>query len=81
MAAGKVRTVEVAVGYTHNLGNYESLRIDVKEGREVADGEDIDAVYAETAASAKQHLWDEYSKLINPLGDSGSGFSSTKIGG
>lgn len=39
-----IRNVEINVGRTVNMGNYESLRLDVKYGAEVAPGENDEQV-------------------------------------
>lgn len=51
-----VKEVTVSVGYTKNLGNYESLRLDASATAVLGEGEDPNEVYST--------LWDKTSEEV-----------------
>jgi predicted proteasome-type protease len=71
--AGTINKLEVSVGYTANLGNYESLRLDVSESRNIAEGEDPQQVYKDLWASATSQLYSQFMEMKSRIdGSSGS---------
>jgi hypothetical protein len=68
-----ISEVKVTVGYTHNLGNYESLRLDVTESRIMAPGEDANLVYSELWKSATAQLFSQFMEFRGKIDSSGGG--------
>lgn len=48
--------VSGSVGFTINLGNYESLRVDVGEKRQVNEGTTVEEAYAELRESLEKQI-------------------------
>lgn len=59
----KDRRIEVKVGKTINLGNYESERIDIALGGTIENDEDVNVVYDEVF----ELLSDELNKRVENL--------------
>lgn len=52
----KIRKIQLSIGRTLNKGNFESFRVDVELGAQVADGDDIDKIHAELREKAYELL-------------------------
>jgi predicted kinase len=48
--------IKAAIGITKNLGNYESLRLDASEERDVSEGENKDEAWKELWKSVENQL-------------------------
>jgi len=57
------RQITVSFGYTKNLGNYESSRIDFGITKEIEDKEDIEKVISSEFSILKEMVKEEVSKL------------------
>ena len=53
---GKITEVKLNFGYTRNMGNYESMRVDVEFRSEVGENENPLAVTAELEKMAKAEV-------------------------
>lgn len=53
---GKITEVKLNFGYTRNMGNYESMRVDVEFKSEVGENENPLAVTAELEQMAKAEV-------------------------
>lgn len=49
----KITEVSVSYGLTKNLGNYESLRIDITLAAKVGNGEDVNEIWQQLFNDAK----------------------------
>lgn len=54
----KITEIAVTYGVTKNLGNYESLRLDIKLSATLENGDDIDSEWANLMRQARQKLRD-----------------------
>lgn len=55
----KFTTVEIDAGFTQNIGNYESLRTDVRIGATLEPGEPIDEAIAQVYNKVQEALVDK----------------------
>lgn len=62
-----VKEVTVSLAYTHNLGNFQSVRFGVSETRGLDAGDNPDEVYAVTYASARDQLLKQYHEMLERL--------------
>lgn len=53
LSMAKIIEISVNYGLTRNLGNYESLRVDVTLSAKIADDEDHDKVWSELIEDAR----------------------------
>ena len=53
--------VGVSMGFTLNLGNYNSMRVDVRRSRQISEEENPKEVYKEIW----KEVWDELQKKVN----------------
>ena len=77
-----ITLVSVSVGYTHNLGNYESLRLDVTESRRVDEGDSVEEVYKGCWDSATEQLYQQFLTFQNRMagGDGNGGVAFMRVG-
>jgi hypothetical protein len=54
----KITEIKASYGLTKNLGNFESLRLDITLSATITDGEDIDEAWGELMKEARQKLID-----------------------
>jgi hypothetical protein len=49
------QTTEITInyGYTHNMGNYESCRIDISMRKTIAEGDDVQGIADDTLKALK----------------------------
>jgi len=52
----KIKKIEISLGRTINLGNYESARIDICMGAVMENGDDIDETYHELRHEIERKL-------------------------
>lgn len=54
----KINEIKASYGLTKNLGNFESLRLDITLSATLENGEDIDQAWGELLKEARQKLMD-----------------------
>lgn len=59
----KVNVVEVEVGVTKNMGNYESLRLSYRYGIQLAEGESVQAVRQQAVSHLSEVLEKEIKEI------------------
>ena len=75
----QITQAEGSVGVTKNLGNYESLRLDVRETRKLDAGDDVEQVYKDLFDHAMYELSQQYSEAVTKIAGA-NGVSFLKIG-
>lgn len=63
----EIKSVEVSIGFTSNVGNYESLRTNVTLGGTLEPGEDVDAAVKELYDRTEAKLVDAAKELNSTL--------------
>ena len=59
----RIKTIEVLMGRTVNLGNYESARFDVSVSAELDSSDDPRKVYTDLYDTVKARIFDEVSRI------------------
>ena len=52
----KITKIQVTISRTHNIGNYESIRVEAGAHADLEDGDDIKASYEKLKAQARNEL-------------------------
>lgn len=74
-----VKEVSVALAYTHNLGNFESVRFSVSETRALDPQDDPDTVYRLTYESARDQLLKQYHEMLQRLNPDSVSFMKENV--
>jgi hypothetical protein len=80
----KVKEITTGIGYTHNLGNYESIRFEVRLVADVTEQENVEVATASLFAECEKQLYSEYATYMDRIGRGGVQLTSgpgTRKGG
>jgi len=60
----RTKEIRISKAVTHNLGNYESVRIEVGLTKDINEGDDLEAEIAESSGLCQEWLKAEFSDFL-----------------
>jgi len=67
----QVTEITAGISYTHNLGNYESLRLEVRSTASLVEGEDPDQSYRTLFADCERQVLEQFNSYMSRAGRGG----------
>lgn len=67
----KVTEITAGISYTHNLGNYESIRFEVRSVASLGEGEDPDQSYATLFSDCTRQIYEQFNAYMARAGRGG----------